>query len=162
MASGNRGTIREYNEFDANGELISSTITKRPRKLQGRWFFVHSTKVNEYLLKQTSLVKVKILMLIASKMTMASPLVKATKTALAMRSNASTKQVWQAVKDLEADGILIEVKDDGQTGFLINPNFISLGSATRDLHLRLWKEYTDDGHRQLTKKTIDKETGEVL
>lgn len=162
MASGQRGTIREYNEFDANGELISSTITKRPRKIRGRWFFVHSTKINDYLLKQTSLVKVKVLMLIASKMTMTTPLVKTTKTALAMRSNSSTKQVWQAVKDLEADGMIIELKDEGQTGFLINPDFMTMGSATRDEHVKMWNELTDGGHRQLGRKRIDKETGEVL
>lgn len=156
-----RPTLREYNEFTEDGELISSTLTRRPKKVKGRWYFVNSNKFNAYMLKQKSLVAVKVLLYLASKMTFTSPLVKTTKTFLATQVGCTPKQIWQAVQQLKKDALLVETSVDGQAAYLLNPNYFTIGGNVRSEQVKLWEQLTKPAEEK-PKKYIDKETGEVI
>lgn len=166
-------SFRKYEEYSEEGELIFSSVTQRPKTIQGRWFAMHNGKIDKYIFEQTSLVKVKILMLLGAKMILDNPYIKITKAKIAAIIGHSVKQVWQAMKSLENDNLIMETNIDGQTAFIINPAYISKGSKARQIHMEEWEnlqrgqkpapeseesqtEQMEDG------KIINKETGEIM
>lgn len=134
---------------------------------------MHNGKIDKYIFAQSSLVKVKILMLLGAKMILDNPYVKITKAKIASIIGHSVKQVWQAMKSLENDNLVMETNIDGQTAFILNPAYISKGSKARQIHMEEWEslkrgntpspESPDaETERIGSGRIIIKETGEII
>ena len=163
--------FRKYEEYSDAGELIFSNLSQKPRSIQGRWFAMHNGKIDKFIFGEKSLVSVKILVLLGSKMILDHPYIKITKAKIASIIGHSVKQVWLALKELEKQRIVLETQVDGQTAFIINPAYISKGSKARLYHIEEWKALTETGEPNMSdeegkiikgSKRIDKETGEVI
>ena len=149
--------IREYSVFDCHGELVSSTITKKAPMLKGRWFIVHNKGMISWIQSTKSLLKVKIVMLIASKATTDSPFVKISAKALATQLQVNEKTMYATLKELITENVIERSKVDGVTALIVNPAIASKGGYAFQEANQIWRKLKSPP----IEKAIDTETGEI-
>lgn len=158
------GTIREYSEFDANGELLFNTVTRRPIRRKG-WIMMFTAQMRK-LLGDTALTAadLRVLLALTSLQTHSQPFVTTTRQKLADVTKLSLKSISRAYTALEkANYIKVFTNDFGYRAVCINPALITTASTSALAHAELWRQLCEDeGTPGPKQKIIDPETGEIL
>lgn len=178
----------EYNLFDDYGELISSTVRRKPR-LRGDWIVFYKKPLRKLAEEAPDLATVKIYLWLASKQTF-EDYVMTTRKQISITLGFTRQTVAKAIAWLTAHHYLTEQDVEGNRGYLLNPDITVKGAGKKESVSKRWRmvfgteepnsqsEVTvnangmvqrksqsrgksDKDNRQVPRK-IDKETGEII
>lgn len=142
-------SLRQYSLFTDDGELISTTLTKKPR-LAGDWIVFYKGQLKRLAESQVEASTLRVYLWLASKQTFEN-YVMTTRATIATKLNLSKITVHRAINWLIENQYLIEAKVEGNVGYLLNPDITTKGAKNKAERKGLWE----------TIKKIAKEKGEL-
>lgn len=130
----------EVSRYDSNGELISSN-TFTAKKQNGSGFVISYTeKMSEFIEKTSVPSIVRIFLYIAHKQQYGTNGVygyRCTRKHLEQALNIDRKSVYSALTKLKENYLVNELKVDGLSEFMVNPNYVTMGRDKQD-RMREW------------------------
>lgn len=147
----------EVTRYDSNGELISSN-TFTAKKQNGSGFVISYTeKMTEFIAKTDVPSVVRIFLYIAHNQQYGANGVygyRCTRKHLEQVMNITRKSVYSALTKLKEDFLVNEVKIDGLSEFMVNPNYITMGrdkqARIREWNLRWERELKAKAARRIS------------
>lgn len=138
----------EVARYDSNGELISSN-TFTAKKQNGSGFVISYTeKMTEFIAKTDVPSVVRIFLYIAHNQQYGVNGVygfRCTRKFLETALNITRKSVYSALTKLKNDFLINEIKVDGLSEFMVNPNYVTMGrdkqARVREWNLRWEREF---------------------
>ena len=136
----NRTAYVEVSRYDSNGELISSN-TFTAKKQNGSGFVISYTeKMSEFIEKTSVPSVVRIFLYIAHKQQYGVNGVygyRCTRKHFEQALKIDRKSVYSALTSLKNDFLVNELKVDGLSEFMVNPNYVTMGRDKQD-RVREW------------------------
>lgn len=130
----------EVSRYDSNGELISSN-TFTAKKQNGSGFVISYTeKMSEFIEKTSVPSVVRIFLYIAHKQQYGANGVygyRCTRKHFEQALSIDRKSVYSALTSLKNDFLVNELKVDGLSEFMVNPNYVTMGRDKQD-RIREW------------------------
>lgn len=130
----------EVARYDSNGELISSN-TFTAKKQNGSGFVISYTeKMSEFIEKTSVPSVVRIFLYIAHKQQYGTNGVygyRCTRKHFEQALKIDRKSVYSALTSLKNDFLVNELKVDGLSEFMVNPNYVTMGRDKQD-RVREW------------------------
>ena len=130
-------SLRQYSLFTDNGELISTTLTKKPN-LKGDWIVFYKKPLKELAKSDADLSAIKIYLWLSGKQTFEN-YVMTTRKNIQEELKLSKSTVQRALKWLVNNGYLIIANVEGNTGFLLNPTVTTKGAKNKTERQTLWQ-----------------------
>lgn len=124
--------IRQISLFDAEtGEFISSNTQNVGNKLKEGWIVIYKDKLEEFIKECPNFATMKVYMRIAAQQDYKT-ITFITPTYIAKDLGLSYPSVWAAVKWLEQHAYLRKVKENGSSGFIVNPTVTTCGKKNME------------------------------
>lgn len=122
------GTIQQFSLYDEKtGELISRTVKKKIRKIEGDWIVFFTKPLTKLIESTNESAIIRVYLWLASKQTFNDYVLVDRKT-IYESLRISRMSCYKALKWLMKNNYVSEVKQDGIKGFFINPNVTTKGS----------------------------------
>ena len=139
---------RQVTAYDENGEILYDVIQK-PRKENGSGFVISYTeKICELLAKIPTGSVLRLFFYIAHNQQYGSDGktfgYRCSKKHLCEVLRMDRTVVWEALKTLRENYLVLESTIEGQSEFMVNPNYITIGNSKRERlreWSRRWEEY---------------------
>ena len=142
-------SLRQYSLFTDDGELISTTLTKKPR-LAGDWIVFYKGQLKKLAESNVEASTLRVYLWLASKQTFEN-YVMTTRSTIAEKLNLSKITVHRAINWLICNGYLIEAKVEGNVGYLLNPDITTKGAKNKAEKQTLWGRI-----KAMNEKGVDK------
>lgn len=134
---GDNVSLRQYSLFTDDGELISTTLTKKPR-LAGDWVVFYKGQLKKLAESNVEASTLRVYLWLASKQTFENYVMTTRKT-IAEKLNLSKITVHRAINWLIENQYLIEAKVEGNVGYLLNPDVTTKGAKNKAERKGLWE-----------------------
>lgn len=143
-----RVSYKTTTAYDDNGEILYE-VTKIPYKANGSGFVISYTdKICELLAKITTGSILRVFMYIAHNQAYGNDGrqfgYRCSKKHLQEVLKIDRTTIWDALKYLKENFLVLETVIDGQSEFMVNPNYITIGSNKKQRVMewnRRWEEY---------------------
>lgn len=159
---------RRFTQYNAKGELVSDTVTSKPRQLGGEWIVFYKKALKQLVMDCPALSVMRIYLYLASKQTFET-FVLVTPSAIMADLQIARKTFYDGMKWLKENGYVQQHQHDGNIAWLLNPTKTTRGRGQQHVKNSLWSitnKATGVGQSakqvQSKQKSIDTETGEVL
>lgn len=131
---------RQTTITDRNGEIISD-VTRRVARQNGSGFVISYTeKMVDFLKKVSTSATVRVFLLLAHRQGYGDNGIygyRCTRKYLQEVLHLSKPTVWAALNYLIDNFLVVENRFDGQTEFMVNPDYVTLGT-NKQARLREW------------------------
>lgn len=163
---------RRFVQYNRKGELISDTVTSKPRRLEGEWIVFYKKPLKQLAVDAPPLSILRIYLYLASKQTFET-YVLVSPTKIMRDLGISKKTFYDGIKYLKENGYVQQHEHEGNIAWLLNPNLTTRGRGNNDVKNSLWTLTNKDAtvgqsSKQVSnvvggkKKIIDRRTGEIL
>ena len=133
---------RQVTVVDKNGEIISDS-TRRVVRANGSGFVISYTeKMLDFLKKNSTAATIRIFLLIAHRQGYGDNGIygyRCSRKYLQEVLHLSKPSVWSALNYLIDNFLVVENKFDGQTEFMVNPDYVTIGT-NKQARLREWSQ----------------------
>ena len=163
---------RRFAQYNAKGELLSDTVTSRPRRLEGEWIVFYKKPLKQLAISAPPLSVLRIYLYLASKQTFETYVI-VTPAKIMQDLGMAKRTFYDGIKYLKENGYVQQHEHDGNIAWLLNPTLTTRGRGNNSVKNALWsltnKEATVgqaakdvSGIESNGEKLIDRETGEIL
>lgn len=159
---------RRFSQFNAKGELVSETVTARPRQLGGEWIVFYKKALKQLVMDCPALSVCRIYLYLASKQTFETFVI-VTPAKIMADLQIARKTFYDGIKWLKENGYVQQHEHDGNIAWLLNPSKTTRGSGKQSVKNALWSltnKAVAIGQSakqvQVKRRSIDTETGEIL
>lgn len=165
---------RRFAQYNAVGELISDTVTSRPRRLEGEWIVFYKKPLKRLAIDAPPLSVLRVYLYLASQQTFETYVLVSPKKIM-QDLEMARRTFYDAVRYLKENGFVQQHEHNGNIAWLINPTLSTRGRGNQTVKNALWSLTNKDAAggvaqaadqvSQVVKtasKIIDKDTGEVL
>ena len=159
---------RRFAQYNAKGELVSDTVTSRPRQLGGEWIVFYKKALKQLVMECPALSVIRIYLYLASKQTFETFVI-VTPAKIMSDLQIARKTYYDGMKWLKENGYVQQHEHDGNIAWLLNPTKTTRGRGQQSVKNSLWSITNKQAGKgqsatqvQQKKKSIDTETGEIL
>ena len=165
---------RRYAQYNAVGELISDTVTSRPRRLEGEWIVFYKKPLKRLAIDAPPLSVLRVYLYLASQQTFETYVI-VTPKKIMQDLEMARRTFYDAIRYLKENGFVQQHEHNGNIAWLINPTLTTRGRGNQAVKNALWSltnkeaaggaaQAADQVSQVVTTDSaiIDKETGEVL
>lgn len=142
LAFNESARYRQTTTIDKNGEIISD-ITRRVVRQNGSGFVISYTeKMIDFLKKVSTAATVRVFLFLAHRQGYGENGIygyRCSKKYLQEVLHLSKPSVWAAINYLIDNFLVVENKFDGQTEFMVNPDYVTMGT-NKQARLREWSQ----------------------
>lgn len=139
---------KQVTAYDENGEVVYD-VTRRPYKENGSGFVISYTdKICDLIAKIPTGSVIRVFMYIAHNQGYANDGkifgYRCSKKHLQEVLGLERPSVWAALNTLRENYLVLESKIDGQSEFMVNPNYVTIGNNKKERlreWSRRWEEY---------------------
>ena len=128
---------------DENGEVIRESTRRLIKQNRGGFVLSYTTKMQEFLLKNTNATVIRVFLYIAHRQGFGDNDgiygYRCTRQHLADILRVNRKTIFDALKYLEDNFLVVENRFEGQLEFMVNPDYITIGS-NRKKRDQVWSE----------------------
>jgi len=134
---------------DENGEIVYDVL-KRPTYENGSGFVIsYTAKMNDFILKEHAGAVVRVFLYIAHNQQFANSTpgqfgFRCTRKHLAQVLDLDPKTVYNTLKFLQDEFLIVETRVNGAFEYMVNPNYVTIGRSKRERDLewsRRWAEH---------------------
>lgn len=143
-----RAAYVEVTRYDSNGELISSSTFTAKKQNGGGFVISYTEKMTDFIAKTETPSVVRIFLYLAHNQQYGVNGVygyRCTRKYLETALNITRKSVYSALTKLKEDFLVNEIKVDGLSEFMVNPNYVTMGrdkqARVREWNLRWEREF---------------------
>lgn len=133
---------RQVTVTDKNGEIVSD-VTRRVSRPNGSGFVISYTeKMLDFLKKNSTSATIRVFLFLAHRQGYGDNGIygcRCSKKYLQEVLHLSKPSVWSALNYLIDNFLVVENKFDGQTEFMVNPDYVTLGT-NKQARLREWSQ----------------------
>ena len=163
---------RRFAQYNAKGELLSDTVTSRPRRLEGEWIVFYKKPLKQLAISAPPLSVLRIYLYLASKQTFETYVIVTPAKSMADLGMAK-RTFYDGIKYLKENGYVQQHEHDGNIAWLLNPTLTTRGRGNNSVKNALWtltnkstmvgqsagdvSEVVSNG-----KQIVNRETGEIL
>lgn len=134
--------VRQVSVVDKNGEIISES-TRRVVRANGSGFVISYTeKMLDFLKKNSTSAIIRIFLLLAHRQGYGDNGIygyRCSRKYLQEVLHLSKPSVWSALNYLIDNFLVVENRFDGQTEFMVNPDYVTIGT-NKQARLREWSQ----------------------
>lgn len=134
--------VRQVTVVDKNGEIISDS-TRRVVRSNGSGFVISYTeKMLDFLKKNSTAAVIRVFLLLAHRQGYGDNGIygyRCSRKYLQEVLHLSKPSVWSALNYLIDNFLVVENKFDGQTEFMVNPDYVTIGT-NKQARLREWSQ----------------------
>lgn len=144
--SGNQNLYKQVITCDSNGDIIHRSALHKVSENGSGFVISYTDKMIELLTKSLTPSALKIFLYVAHQQGYGNPVYgfRCTKKHFVETLKIERSVVWDALKYLRENFLVLESKIDGQSEFMVNPSYITIGSdkkaRLREWNRR-WEEY---------------------
>lgn len=128
---------------DENGEVIRESTRRFVKQNRGGFVLSYTAKMQEFLLKNTNPTVIRVFLYIAHRQGFGDNDgifgYRCTRQHLADILRVNRKTIFDALKYLEDNFLVVENRFEGQLEFMVNPDYITIGS-NRKKRDQVWSE----------------------
>jgi len=131
---------RQVTVTDRNGEVISEKVSRVARQNGSGFVISYTEKMIDFLKKVSTSATVRVFLLLAHRQGYGDNGVygyRCTRKYLCEVLHVTPKTVWSALDYLIDNFLVVENRFDGQTEFMVNPDYVTLGT-NKQARLREW------------------------
>lgn len=165
---------RRFAQYNAVGELISDTVTSRPRRLEGEWIVFYKKPLKQLAIDAPPLSVLRVYLYLASQQTFETYVIVAP-SKIMKDLGMARRTFYDAIRYLKENGFVQQHEHNGNIAWLINPTLTTRGRGNQTVKNALWSITNKDaagGAGQAANQVsqlvthgsqlIDKESGEIL
>lgn len=147
----NRVASKQVIAYDENGELLYDITRKQKYENGGGFVISYTEKVCELLTKVSTGSVLRVFFYIAHNQQYGTDKktfgYRCSKKHLQEVLQLDRSVVWDALKVLREKYLVLETKIDGQSEFMVNPNYITIGQSKKE-RLREWSRRWEEYFKQ--------------
>lgn len=131
---------RQVTVTDRNGEVISEKVSRVARQNGSGFVISYTEKMIDFLKKVSTSATVRVFLLLAHRQGYGDNGVygyRCTRKYLCEVLHVTPKTIWSALDYLIDNFLVVENRFDGQTEFMVNPDYVTLGT-NKQARLREW------------------------
>ena len=163
---------RRFAQYNANGELLSDTVTSRPRRLEGEWIVFYKKPLKQLAISAPPLSVLRIYLYLASKQTFETYVI-VTPAKIMSDLGMAKRTFYDGIKYLKENGYVQQHEHDGNIAWLLNPTLTTRGRGNNSVKNALWSltnKSTLAGQKAAEvsevisngEQFVNRETGEIL
>lgn len=163
---------RRFAQYNAKGELLSDTVTSRPRRLEGEWVVFYKKPLKQLAISAPPLSVLRIYLYLASKQTFETYVI-VTPSKIMQDLGMAKRTFYDGIKYLKENGYVQQHEHDGNIAWLLNPTLTTRGRGNNAVKNTLWSltnkearvgQAANDVSNVATagSQIVDRETGEIL
>ena len=163
---------RRFAQYNAKGELLSDTVTSRPRRLEGEWIVFYKKPLKQLAISAPPLSVLRIYLYLASKQTFETYVI-VTPAKIMQDLGMAKRTFYDGIKYLKENGYVQQHEHDGNIAWLLNPTLTTRGRGNQTVKNALWSLTNKDAAvgqsakavsnvATAGKQIVDRETGEIL
>ena len=131
---------RQVTVTDKNGEIISEKVSRVARQNGSGFVISYTEKMIDFLKKVSTSATVRVFLLLAHRQGYGDNGIygyRCSRKYIGESLHLTRKTVWSALDYLIDNFLVVENKFDGQTEFMVNPDYVTLGT-NKQQRLREW------------------------
>ena len=163
---------RRFAQYNAKGEVLSDTVTSRPRRLEGEWIVFYKKPLKQLAISAPPLSVLRIYLYLASKQTFETYVI-VTPAKIMADLGMAKRTFYDGIKYLKENGYVQQHEHDGNIAWLLNPTLTTRGRGNNTVKNALWtltnKNATAGQAAEAVsevvssrKQIINRDTGEIL
>jgi len=163
---------RRFAQYNRKGELLSDTVTSRPRRLEGEWIVFYKKPLKQLAISAPPLSVLRIYLYLASKQTFETYVI-VTPTKIMQDLGMAKRTFYDGIKYLKENGYVQQHEHDGNIAWLLNPTLTTRGRGNHAVKNALWSLTNKDAAVGQSAEAVsnvatagtqivDRETGEIL
>lgn len=131
-------TIKQFSLYDEKtGELISRTTRKETKKIEGDWIVFFAKPLTKLIEQTNESAIIRVYLWLASKQTFNDYVLVNRKT-IYESLKISRMTCYRSIKWLVNNGYILEITNDGNKGFFLNPNVTTKGNKNFKAKKNKW------------------------
>lgn len=137
-----RAYMRQTTVCDKNGEIISDVTRKVVRQNGSGFVISYTEKMIDFLKKVSTSATVRVFLLLAHRQGYGDNGIygyRCSKKYLSEVLHLTRKSIYDAINYLIDNFLVVENKFDGQTEFMVNPDYVTIGT-NKQARLREWSQ----------------------